>query len=231
MKNIRHGIIMAIALLVPTIVRAQGIVYISGLGQSSNGNATVGSDSWLAAAFSTGANAGGYTLDSIQLAMTAASGSPSGFSVMLYSAIDTGEAYPGSDIGTLSGSTSPSAGGLFTYTPASDITLSPDTPYFIVLTAGTDVATGAYQWSMGNGIYNQSSGWMAQYGISRPDDYQSVDGSGWGYDDLFPQYAVTATPTPEPATPALIGLGVLGFLWHRRKAMAHLKDSRAISNR
>jgi len=38
------------------------------------------------------------------------------------------------------------AGGTFTYTPLSNLTLSPNTPYFIVLTAGITIANGAYEW-------------------------------------------------------------------------------------
>jgi hypothetical protein len=56
------------------------------LSQTPTGSVSVGSDSWLAADFITGTSANGYSLDSIQLGMANASGSPTNFTVMLYSA-------------------------------------------------------------------------------------------------------------------------------------------------
>jgi hypothetical protein len=79
--------------------------------------------------------------------MADASGNPSGFTVMLYSAIGNLAVLPGSSLGTLSGSTDPATGGIYTYTAPSNLTLSSTTLYFIVLTAGTAVANGAYTWS------------------------------------------------------------------------------------
>ena len=71
--------------------------------------------------------------------MNTASGNPSGFNVSLYSSL-SGEPY--NNLGNLVGS-DPSVGGIFTYT-ANGLTLSPSTDYFIVLTAATPVAEGAY---------------------------------------------------------------------------------------
>jgi hypothetical protein len=68
--------------------------YLSNLGQSSTGSLAVGSDSWLAASFGTGTNEGGYELNSIQLAMTDASGNPSGFTVMIYTNGESGAIAP-----------------------------------------------------------------------------------------------------------------------------------------
>jgi len=147
MKRIVIGgvIVFAVGLFAPRIATAQGTVtYLSNLGQASAGSLAVGSDSWLAASFITGTNASGYSLNSIQLAMTDASGNPSGFTAMLYSAIGVTGVFPGSSLGTLNGSLNPVSGGIFTYTPASNPTLLPSTGYFIVLTAGTAIANGAY---------------------------------------------------------------------------------------
>ena len=72
-------------LMASQVIQAQGtMTYLSNLGQSSTGSLAAGSDSWLAAGFQTGTNNGGYVLNSIQLAMNAASGNPTGFKVMLY---------------------------------------------------------------------------------------------------------------------------------------------------
>jgi hypothetical protein len=147
MKTIIASLIgFTLALLAPQILRAQGTTYMSNLGQTNAGSIAVGSDSWLATLFETGTNSSGYTLDSIQLAMAGASGSPSGFTVMLYNEQGIGGENLGSSLGTLDGSLNPVIGGVFTYTPVSNLTLSPNTVYFIVLTSGTTVANGAYEW-------------------------------------------------------------------------------------
>ena len=158
-KMIRRGfIVVMVAMLARYSVWSQGTIFVSNLGQPSAGSLTVGSDSWLAESIGTGNNPGGYALDSVQLAMTPASGSPSGFMVMLYSAAVGAQVLPGSSLGTLTASSSdPMAGGLYTYT-ASGLTLSPETDYFIVLTAGTRLASGAYAWSFENTSTGSSSG-------------------------------------------------------------------------
>src|ERR1035438_9179425 len=84
-KTIISGIIASVfGLLAPHIAQAQGTLYVSSLGLTSSGSASVGSDSWLATDIRTGTNAGGYLLNSVQLALADASGTPSGFTAMLY---------------------------------------------------------------------------------------------------------------------------------------------------
>ena len=140
-------IMLALALLTQQTIQAQGtMTYLSNVDQASAGSLAVGSDSWLAAPFRTGSNASGYLLNSIQLGMTDASGNPSGLTVMLYS-MAVSSALPGHSLGTLDGSLNPVTGGIFAYTPTGNLTLSPNEYYFIVLTAGTTVANGAYDWS------------------------------------------------------------------------------------
>jgi hypothetical protein len=156
-------------------------------------------------------------LNSIQLAMTDASGNPSGFTAMLYGNgnIPAGGSL-GSSLGTLVGSLNPVTGGIFTYTPASNLTLLPNKGYSIVLTAGTAIANGAYEWSYA-GTYscNFSGGWG---GGGR---FTSSNGSSWSYDlGAFPQFALNATAVPEPGVLGLFGLGGLVFLWHHRKSKA-----------
>jgi hypothetical protein len=210
-------IVFAVALLAPQIIRAQGtMTYLSNLAQASAGSLAVGSNSWFVAPFRTGTNASGYVLNSIQLEMTVASGNPSNFTAMLYG----NGTYPGgnslgSSLGTLDGSLNPIAGGIFTYTPASTLTLSPNTFYSIVLTAGTAIANGAYDWSYaGVNSYSPSGGWASDIKV-----LTSSDGSSWRIIvGDYPQYAINAIPIPEPGVLGLFGVGGLGFLWHRRKA-------------
>lgn len=204
-------IVLAAELFASSFVQAQGTLYVSNLGQTSTSSASIGSDSWIGQQIYTGTNTDGYDLNSVQLLMDAASGSPSGFTVSIYS--DSSDE-PGSSLGSLSGS-DPSAGGIFTYT-ASGITLSPATDYFIVLTAATPVAQGAYVWSAANSSQG-SDLWAIDNAY-----YSSSDGSSWmayaprGGGDA-PQMAIYATAVPEPSTLALAGLGLacLSF-WLRR---------------
>jgi hypothetical protein len=214
MKNLI--ILLVVGLLTPQITQAQGTIYMSNLGQPSAGSVAVGSDSWQAVLFQTGTNAAGYTLNSIQLAMTDASGSPSGFTVMIYGNgnIPRGDSLGGS-LGTLSGSTDPAISGTYTYTDNSSLMLLPDTSYSIVLTSGTAIATGAYEWSYaGTYSYNLSGGWGAGGGL-----FTSSDGSSWSESTVGNlQYAVNVTAIPEPSVFGLTALGGLLFLRHRREA-------------
>jgi hypothetical protein len=209
-------IVCAAALLSPQAARAQGTTtYLSNLGEPSAGSIAVGSNSWQAIAFRTGPNASGYSLDSIQLGMTDASGSPSGFSVMIYS-LSTVAPIPGNSLGTLEGSLDPASSGVYTYTPASSLILSSDALYFIVLTSGTATANGAFDWSYVNAdSYNPSGGWTGFEGVST-----SSNGLTWpGGSSVYPQYSIDAEAIPEPSILSLFTLAGLGLLWHRRKAM------------
>ena len=194
------------------------MTYLSSLSQTSTGSPSVGNDSWLAATFGTGNNAGGYSLDSIQLGMADASGTPSGFTVMLYSAISGGATLPGSCLGTLNGSLDPTTAGIYTFTPAASLTLSPHTGYFIVLTGGTTVVNGAYSWSESTFPPSSSDNWSANNFVL----HSSNGTSGWSPTPYLgiAQFAINATPIPEPGVLGLFGFGGLAFLWHRRKAKA-----------
>jgi hypothetical protein len=205
---------LAVALSVPQIIQAQGtMTYFSNLGQPSVGSQPVGSDSWLAIEVLTGGNRAGYSLDSIQLAMTDASGSPSGFTVMLCSNASS----PGPVLDTLNGSLSPVSSGIYTYTPASNLTLKGNSAYYIVITAGTAVADGAYEWSLaGANSYDSVGGWHEPGGI-----FTSSNGSSWSLDTgSYPQFAINATAVPEPSTLALLALGGFFLVRHCRKATA-----------
>jgi hypothetical protein len=132
-KTILNGVItFAVALLSSQITQAQGtMTYLSNVDQTSVGSLAVGSNSWLAAAFQTGTNASGYTLDSIELGMAAASGSPSDFTVALYKRFTGGFDIRGPILDTLEGSLNPTTAGIYTYIPDSSLTLSANTQYVI----------------------------------------------------------------------------------------------------
>jgi hypothetical protein len=221
MKNaIMSGlVVVAMGLLAPKTVWSQGTLYVSSLDQPSAGSAAVGSDSWLAAWFRTGSNPGGYVLDSVQLDMTPGTGDPSGFTVQLYTGVQiNGAVLPGSSLATLTGSSEPVAASLYTYT-ASDLTLSSYSDYYIVLTAGTPVASGAYVWSFDNSTAVTSGGWSGSDYL-----FSSSDGSSWNSHFEDPQFSLTATAVPEPEPLYLLGLpGLLFFAWRRWRARAQAR--------
>ena len=204
-------IIFVIELMARQFVLAQGeITYLSNLGQAPTGSNPVGGDSWIASTFRTGNNGSGYLLDSVQLGMTDVAGNPSGFTAMIFTMVGDAGSNPGSSLGILTGPANPSTVGTYTYPEDSNLILLPGTIYFIVLTAGTTVANGAYEWSLTSPIsYGPSGGWGSAGGV-----WKSSDGSSWHYGPGAPLFAITATPVPEPSAKILLSSGgilLLGF--------------------
>jgi hypothetical protein len=222
-KNI---IICFLVLLAMQNTQAQGtITYLSNLGQTSTGSNPVANDSWAASGIVTGDNPSGYILNSVQLGMADASGNPSGFTVAVYSAVALIKINPGSSLGTLDGSANPSTAGTYTYADDSNLILLPGHGYFIVLTAGTAVANGAYQWSHTiPNAYNPTGGWSAG------SIWQSSNGSTWTSTSGSPQFSVNATAIPEPSVWALILLGGGVFVYVRGRKLHFVGLSRRQTN-
>jgi hypothetical protein len=202
-------------LFAPQITQAQGTLYLSSLSGTSTGSAAVGSDSWLAAGFGTGNSLGGYILNSVQLGLADSSGNPDGFTVMIYSAVAGIGVAPGIDLGTLTGSANPTASGNYSFTPGSGLSLAPSTAYYIVVTASTPVATGAYNWS--ESAYPPSINvWSAANSVLSSNN----GSSGWSVTPYLgiAQFAIYATPAPEPGVIGLFGVGGLLIGFQRWKA-------------
>lgn len=211
-------VIFMATMLAGLTVQAQGVTYLSNLDQSPSDSLAVGSNSWFAAEFGAGPNAGGYSLNSIQLALGNGSGTPSGFKVMLYDE-NSFVGSPGNSLATLTGSDDPSTAGIYTYTPTSNLTLSSYGRYYIVLTAGTATALGAYDWNyVSANSYNPSGGWFSTGYI-----LTSSDGTLWPFSGItgYPQYSINATAIPEPAPTWLLflGSGVLFYVRQRRQTV------------
>jgi hypothetical protein len=219
----RIVVVCATVLLSSLNVEAQGsVTYLSNLGNQSASSSGVASDSWIAEMFHTGTNAAGYSIDSVQLAMTNVSGNPNGFTVMIYPLINN-PLGPGTSLGTLAGSLDPVTAGIYTFEPLSSITLEPSSLYFVVVTAGTANAVGAYEWSLASGSFNTVGTWFAPVHGAGPPSYFSTNGLDWvgNWDSTVnPQYAIDATALPEPGIWRLFALGSLVLLWHRRKPKA-----------
>lgn len=208
-------------LAVPHVSMGQGTLYLSNLGQTPAGSADVAGDHWIAQAFTTGTNFGGYLLNSVDLLMNPALGTPNGFTGLIYSS--PGNGAPGTQLGILSGS-DPAAGGLVSYT-ASGLILAPSTFYYVVLTATTPGSQGGYRWSavdsFGRIFVAPGDPW------SIPDFYYtSANGSSWSFNarqNVF-QLGLTATAIPEPGSLGFLIVGYLVFQcprtrsrgWHRR---------------
>ena len=188
---------LALGLLTEQVAQPQGaITYLSNLGGPSATNI-----SNARSGFITGNNLGGYVLNAVQLAMNNPVGNPNGFIVSIYEVTNPtgGSGLPEEDfIGTLNGS-DPLRAGVYTYVPTSQLILSPDSDYQLTETGG---GSGSFEWSVTIG---------SQYFISL---------GGWSYGDALdgPQYAVIATPVPEPDFCYLFALGGLGIFFRRRIA-------------
>jgi len=196
-QKMLFGISPLIALLFPQTVHAQGVLYVSNLGQNPTGSAAVSSDSWVAQTIVTGSSSAGYVLNAVQLLMAPAWGTPSGFAVSLYS--KTGDPHslhipgdsPQSNLADLSGP-DPAAGGIFNYS-ASGLVLSPSTFYFVVVAAATPATSGAYIWSAAD-TFTQSNGFTIDSSY-----FSSTNGSSWTWHPrqnvfLLGIYATTLPP-------------------------------------
>jgi hypothetical protein len=178
-------------------VEAQ-IASLSNLVQPSLDSHTLASNSWIAQPFFTAVTPSVFNLESIQLLLGANTGEPSGLSVAVYS----GTRKPQTPIGFLSGQ-DPTSGGTYNFT-SSGISLSPQTLYWIVLTANTPTSTGNFTWERSsNQSYFSRDGWTM--GLSF---FSSEDGFNWIQTTPYPmQFALYATAIPEPSSLIILGMG------------------------
>jgi hypothetical protein len=208
MKTIPFNIVAIVALiLMPAHAAiAQGsVTYLSSLNLPSGGFLSVASDRWVAQGFNTGTNSPGYQLDSIELLMGGAAGNPGDFAVSVYS---RSEFFPNDRIAGLDGPTDPTTAGVFEYS-GSMVTLSSATYYYIVVTAAEPMAIASYQWQHVAPATSYELEVKDGWGLSP--SASSSDGLTWnrvGNVNFF-QFAIYATPIPEPSALALCGLGGL----------------------
>ena len=208
MKKLYFNMILVV--LIALSGQGQGTTYFSTLSNPSGGSYAVASDSMLATQFVTGTNNSGYVLQSIQLFLGTPSGNPNTFVVSLFS---NRARQPSVLLGLLNGDISPSA-GIYDYA-ASGISLTASTRCYIVLTSGTPVSSGAYNWRVSSLFnYSASDGWTLGGGY-----VTSPNGSDWLSLASNPlQFAVNATAVPEPGTASLIAIALTVCGFYRRKA-------------
>jgi hypothetical protein len=124
----------------------------------------------------------------------------------------------GGSLDTLAGSANPANAGTYTYVAPPGLMLSPSTAYYIVVTAGAAMANGSYEWGyMNTSSYDPVDSWGATVTSG------SSNGSSWGRLGSNPnfdysQFAIYATPVPEPSAVGLFALGGLLVGFQRWKA-------------
>jgi hypothetical protein len=185
--------------------------YVSNLANADDSGVLCDGGNWDAAQFTTGGNASGYSLNSIQIAIDGIFVKDgTGFTLSLYS---NNAGQPGGSLGILSGASNPSLGGNYVYT-ASGLTLSASTSYWVVGAAATTFPNGSFLW--GDTVspgYLSSGGWSVN-DLTR--DISHDDGSTWAATGVsLLRFDVTATPVPEPETVTVVGLGLAVIFFGR----------------
>ncbi len=214
MKSAILTLVPLVVLIIPLRLPAQGNLYVSTLEKTPVGSLAIGTDSWMAQGFyKLNTDTTTYLLDSIQLLMAPASGSPGGLSVSIYSSpFGSGSGPRDNYLGTLEGSTNPSTLGIYTFI-ASGIMLRSSEDYYVVVTAETPVAQGSYHWSAGAGGSVTGS-----WGIN--DSYaDSSDGLNWTFHHRqnVAQLGIYATPGTGAGH---VGPGGFGASFARHSAVA-----------
>lgn len=212
MKSPLHLLACVAGWLCALASAAAQTVYVSNLGEPPVNGILIASDRWIAQPFVSGTSVG-YELDTISFSSAGAFGSPSGFSLRLFS---DNAGSPGSSLGSLIGS-EPTPSGVYTYT-ASGITLSASTKYWAVLSADTDIATGGYFWRLaGTANFTSQDGWSLAVGESM---FSANSGGIWTGSGNNYMLSVSGSAVPEPASTAVfMGAVALISAWViRRKA-------------
>lgn len=215
----------ALALLNLTATYAFGQVTVSNLGETLLVAEEIAPNRWLAGSFTTDAYSSSYQLASVTVNLYDVSGTPTGFSLRLFS--DNSGA-PGTSLETLSGNNNPTTTGNYSYT-SSGTTLNSNSTYWIVASAATgayDPGSDFYYWGASD-TNNQTTTGGPTWLIGDVVSYSTNSGSSWvtsssTYDLKFS--VSTAAAIPEPSTcAALFGacaLGLVGYRRHRLKKAA-----------
>jgi hypothetical protein len=179
-----------------------GVTLSDNLGASTYYTELIGGSNDIAAAFRTDGSS--YTLDSVTALMK--QDQAGGLALSLYTnaimqPVNDLGSQPGTLLGVLSSPASyPMTLGAVTF-GGSNLSLSPDSTYWLVMSAPK---SGGYEWAYAAGNNGTGVGFYPSWGTSND------GGQSWYTDDLQPmQMSVTAdVATPEPN---LCGLMLLGF--------------------
>ena len=158
------------ALALPATAQAQEIVLLSNLGQTADDvldGTPVHSAIDFVQGFTTGSNADGYHLASIDLDIVRVPDTPADVTIALWSA--TSDTEPGASIATLTHSTGTWVTGLNAFSAPADTELDANTTYFVHMaysrgdhlalrTNSSTSAVGAADWSLGEMVRSISGG-------------------------------------------------------------------------
>ena len=155
-------------------------VSISNLTQTNIGNTNIRGTRDATQPFTTGANAGGYTLNSVVIAMTAAQGSPGPLAVTLR-ADSGGNPSSTSPVPlTLHSDSDPLTAGEATYTCSGNCALDANTKYHVVLAASVGSSGNLYKWRTVSGtsatLTPSGNGWAYSQGRSNYAGWQTIGG-------------------------------------------------------
>ena len=189
------------------IVPLADVTLISNVGQTAaTGAAQVSTSQSQAQGFTTGSDSGGYTLGSVELAVSSFSGTASDITVSIYSESSVN---PGTVVHTLTTPASISA-AVTTFTAPSGATLAASTTYYVVIsTTGSGISL-----SRTNATAEDTGGVS---GWSIADSRRFLGGGGWNTTTNPIRMRVNgdaATSTNSPATgaPTITGTPAVGEL-------------------
>ena len=161
----------AVGLLFSTVqAQEDQQVLLSNLEQSTSDGTVISNTLVFAQGFTTGSQAGGYVLSSIELGVFAVPDTPANVTIALWSATSASE--PSALVATLTHSTGTWATGVNAFDAPADTELDANTTYFVHiaysgvnpsleldLVASTDVdSASAAGWSIGQVVYSVSGG-------------------------------------------------------------------------
>lgn len=210
--TVRLYYVFAPIVFLAAVAPAEAATIVSNLGESvDSGSSFSFNGEWSATSFTTGANPQGYMLNSatvnIQNPINA-----SAFFASIFSSTGTPSQAPlqppGSQVanGALSGASVPTT-GLNTYA-ATNLTLAPNTTYWLVLGKGPGGSFGGFTWRATISD-NQSStdGWT----IGDVIRFTSDSGASWGQGGAAGLFSIDADAIPEPTSLALasVALGAI----------------------
>lgn len=194
--------------VLPVTAISQGVVYVSNLNEQLFGY-MVGNGSQ---SFVTGISSNGYYLNNVTLLMGTWLGNASNFNVSVYSSLNNQAAVL---LGALAGTSDPETTGEYTYT-ASGLLLNPNTEYWIVAACDSWSTSplmppGGYAWQMTSSAnYTATDGWSINNIIGPFPEVQ--------------QFAINATPVPEPNVLIIFFLGASCIVAVSRFRICRLLD-------
>ena len=160
-----------------TFTTLAGVVSVSNMSETPD-NIGVGilATRTNANAFTTGGHSSGYTLDRVVIKFRAKIGAPGVFTAAIHEV--SGGNPAASATYTLSGDSTPTTAGDYTYTCTGTCRLDKDTTYFLVLSGtGTHYSVGHYQWDTTASASETNTPSGAGWSIANRTKYD--DGNGW----------------------------------------------------